>query len=172
MTLFSLAALLATHIAVIPAQTGTHQLERLSLMGSRLRGDNGREATSSFLVPFRKTDGEAVTGGGKPTPPAKPDPAIAKVAAQFEALFVAQMLKSARAASLGDDLTGKGGATFTDLADQLRAEALAKQAPLGVARILAAVTATPKISTVKVSTLTTSPQMSMPNSLASKAPAR
>ena len=39
------------------------------------------------------------------------DFATAKVARQFEALFVAQMLKSARAASLGDDLTGQGGAT-------------------------------------------------------------
>nr|WP_295662911.1 hypothetical protein [Polymorphobacter sp.] len=65
------------------------------------------------------------------------DPATAKVARQFESLFIAQMLKSARAASLGDDLTGKGGATFNDLADQLRAEALATQAPLGVARLLA-----------------------------------
>ena len=64
------------------------------------------------------------------------DPATAKVARQFEALFVAQMLKAARAASLGDDLTGQSGATFTDLADQLRAEVLSAQAPLGVARLL------------------------------------
>jgi flagellar protein FlgJ len=68
---------------------------------------------------------------------AAPDPATAKVARQFEALFVAQMLKAARAASLGDDLTGQGGATFNDLADQLRAEALAALAPLGVAKLLA-----------------------------------
>lgn len=66
----------------------------------------------------------------------KSDP-TAKIARQFEALFVAQMLKSARAASLGDDLSGQGGATFTGLADQLRAEALAAQAPLGVAKLLA-----------------------------------
>ena len=78
---------------------------------------------------------------------AKPGPAIAKVAAQFEALFVAQMLKSARAASLGDDLTGTGGATFTDLGDQLRADVLARQSPLGVARILAAGMAVPRFPT-------------------------
>ena len=65
------------------------------------------------------------------------DDQVTKIARQFEALFVAQMLKSARAASLGDDLSGQGGATFTGLADQLRAEALAAQAPLGVAKLLA-----------------------------------
>lgn len=69
--------------------------------------------------------------------PAAIDPTVAEVARQFEALFVGQMLKSARAASLADDpLTGKTGATFLDMSDQLRAQALAAQAPLGVARLL------------------------------------
>lgn len=69
---------------------------------------------------------------------AAPDPKIAAVARDFEALFVAQLLKSARAAALADDpLSGAAGATFTGLADQLRATALAAQAPLGVARWLA-----------------------------------
>ncbi|UAJ08678.1 hypothetical protein [Polymorphobacter megasporae] len=84
-------------------------------MGPRLRGDDDKNEGNTRKL----------------------DPATAKVARQFESLFIAQMLKSARAASLGDDLTGKGGATFNDLADQLRAEALATQAPLGVARLLA-----------------------------------
>lgn len=73
---------------------------------------------------------------------AGPDPKvtarITEVARQFEALFVGQMLRSARAAALADDpLTGRAGATFLDMADRLRAEALAAQAPLGVARLLA-----------------------------------
>jgi len=67
------------------------------------------------------------------------DTPTAKVAQQFEALFVAQMLKSARAAALADDpLTGSAGATFTDLADETRAQLLAAKAPLGVAKILEA----------------------------------
>lgn len=61
-----------------------------------------------------------------------------KVARQFEALFVAQMLKSARAAALvSDPLTGQGGATFSGMIDDARAQALSEQAPLGVARLLA-----------------------------------
>ncbi|MGI4879826.1 MAG: rod-binding protein [Janthinobacterium lividum] len=63
--------------------------------------------------------------------------AAAEVAKEFEALLVAQMLKSARAATLADDpLGGAGTATFTDLVDQTRAQALSAQAPLGVARLL------------------------------------
>jgi hypothetical protein len=99
-----------------PRAGGDPSPQPSEVTGPRLRGDDDQSAGST-----RKTI----------------DPATAKVARQFESLFVAQMLKSARAASLGDDLTGKGGATFNDLADQLRAEALSAQAPLGVARLLA-----------------------------------
>ena len=67
------------------------------------------------------------------------DKKIAKVAQQFEALFVGQMLKSARAAALADDpLLGSGGATFRDFQDEQRAQALAAAAPLGVAKLLRA----------------------------------
>ncbi len=66
-----------------------------------------------------------------------PDPKLAKVAQQFEALFVGQMLKSARAAALAvDPLEGQAGATFHDFQDEQRAQALAKAAPLGVAKML------------------------------------
>jgi hypothetical protein len=66
------------------------------------------------------------------------DPKLAKVAQQFEALFVGQMLKSARAAALADDpFEGPAGATFRDFQDEQRAQALAKAAPLGVAKLLA-----------------------------------
>jgi len=66
------------------------------------------------------------------------DPKLAKVAQQFEALFVGQMLKSARAAALADDpLESPAGATFRDFQDEQRAQALAKAAPLGVAKLLA-----------------------------------
>ena len=60
----------------------------------------------------------------------------AKVAQQFEALFVAQMLKSAHAAALAEDPLA-GDPTFRDFQDEARAQALAAAAPLGVARLLA-----------------------------------
>lgn len=78
--------------------------------------------------------------------PAAP-PVAAKVARQFEALFVQQLLKAAHAAALADDpLSGAGGETFRDMQDQVRAEALAAAAPLGVARLLAAKVAPPSVN--------------------------
>ncbi len=61
----------------------------------------------------------------------------AKVAEQFETLIAATLLRSARAANLGDDGLGTGGDTVRDMVDRQRAEAIARAAPLGVARLLA-----------------------------------
>ena len=61
----------------------------------------------------------------------------AAVARQFEALIVQTLLKSARAAKLGDDGLGATGNTVRDLQDRQRAEAIAAAAPLGVAKLLA-----------------------------------
>ena len=59
------------------------------------------------------------------------------VAERFEALIIQSLLRSARAARLGDDGLGSGGETVRDLQDRQRAEAIARAAPLGVARLLA-----------------------------------
>ena len=111
---------------VIPAQAGTHgggttpTMRPATSVGPGLRRDD--------------VDGKA-------------DPKTAKVAQQFEALFVRQLLKSARAASLADDaLMGAGGETFRDYQDDARAQALAAVAPLGVAKLLAARTPTPAVN--------------------------
>lgn len=68
-------------------------------------------------------------------PPGRPDPAAAKVATDFEALFIGQLLKAAHAAKLADDpLAGDG--SFRDLQDRQLAQSLARSAPLGVAKLL------------------------------------
>ena len=56
------------------------------------------------------------------------------VARQFEALLMQQVLKSARAAGLGDDLAGGPGAdTYKDLFDQQMAQQLSAGRGLGIA---------------------------------------
>lgn len=86
----------------------------------------------SMALPAVHTSADA-----RPHPNA--DKKLARVAQQFEALFVGQMLKSARAAALADDpLLGSGGATFRDFQDEQRAQSLAAAAPLGVAKLLRA----------------------------------
>lgn len=60
----------------------------------------------------------------------------AAVGTQFEALIIAQLLKSARAADLGDDLMGQNGGHVRDMIDQARADALARTGPFGLAKLL------------------------------------
>ena len=60
----------------------------------------------------------------------------AAVARQFEALFVQQVLARARAVHFADGPLTAGNGAFADFADQLRADALAGSAPLGVAQVL------------------------------------
>jgi Rod binding domain-containing protein len=60
----------------------------------------------------------------------------ARVAARFEALIVRSVLQSARNAKLGDDGLGSTGDNVRDMVDGVRAEAIARAAPLGVARLL------------------------------------
>lgn len=63
--------------------------------------------------------------------------ALRKTAQQFEALMTQQMLKSARAASLGDDLLGGGQTGFyQDMFDQQMASHLASGRGLGIADLL------------------------------------
>lgn len=55
----------------------------------------------------------------------------------FEAMFLNQMMKQARDASLADDLFGnKGTETYTSLLDQERSEVMAKNINLGIADAL------------------------------------
>lgn len=59
---------------------------------------------------------------------------VRAVARQFEALLMQQVLKSARAAGLGDDLAGGPGAdTYKDLFDQQMAQQLSAGRGLGIA---------------------------------------
>ncbi len=67
---------------------------------------------------------------------------LTKVATDFEALFIAQILKSAHAAALAEDpLKSDGEDSFRTLQDETTAKAIAIAAPLGVARELARATA-------------------------------
>ena len=68
----------------------------------------------------------------------KPDEAklAQKAGSDFEALLVTRMLKTARAAKLGDDLMGNN-APVRDLVDETRARAVTSAAPLGLAQLLA-----------------------------------
>lgn len=62
---------------------------------------------------------------------------IRAVARQFEALLMQQVLKSARAANLGDDLaSGPGSDTYKDLFDQQMAQQLSAGRGLGIADVL------------------------------------
>jgi Rod binding domain-containing protein len=61
---------------------------------------------------------------------------VAQVAHQFETLIAVSLLRSARAADLGDDGLGASAGPIRDLIDTNRAEAVARAAPLGVARLL------------------------------------
>ena len=66
----------------------------------------------------------------------------AEVARQFETIIAETLLRSARAAALGDDGLGDsampGGDNIRAMIDHARAEAIARAAPMGVARLLAA----------------------------------
>ncbi|TRW16680.1 hypothetical protein [Glacieibacterium frigidum] len=58
------------------------------------------------------------------------------VARDFEALFIAQMLKAARSAQLTDDPLAPDDGAFRDAQDRDLAQRLATAAPLGVAKLL------------------------------------
>ena len=62
----------------------------------------------------------------------------ADVALKFETMIAETLLRSARAARLGDDGLGETGGNIRDMVDHQRAEAIARAAPIGVARLLAA----------------------------------
>lgn len=68
----------------------------------------------------------------------QPDEAKAarKAGQDFEALLVTRLLKTARAAKLGDDMLGNND-QIRDMVDDQRGRAIAQAAPLGLAQLLA-----------------------------------
>ncbi|WP_164158299.1 hypothetical protein [Sandarakinorhabdus rubra] len=60
----------------------------------------------------------------------------ARAGADFEALLVTRLLKSARASALGDDLMGNND-IVRDQIDEQRGRLIASAAPLGLARLIA-----------------------------------
>ena len=62
--------------------------------------------------------------------------AAQKAGQDFEALLVTRLLKTARAAKLGDDLLGSND-QIRDMVDDQRGRAIAQAAPLGLAQLLA-----------------------------------
>ncbi len=62
--------------------------------------------------------------------------AAAKAGQQFEALMVTRLLKTARAARLGDDLMGNND-QLRDMIDDERGRLIARAAPIGLAQLLA-----------------------------------
>ncbi len=79
--------------------------------------------------------------GMAPRAPARTAAQTADVAHKFETLIAETLLRSARAANLGDDGLGETGGNIRDMVDHARAEAIARAAPMGVARLLARETA-------------------------------
>ena len=84
------------------------------------------------------------TTGGGASSPAHSDPLNAKrkaeiqsMAADFEAIFVRQMLTTMRSSSLGDGLfDGEGLKQFRDMQDAKLAESMATKGVFGVAELL------------------------------------
>lgn len=63
---------------------------------------------------------------------------LAKAAARFEALFIHQMLKSARAAKLGDGLFDSEALNqFQDMQDAKLSETMAVHTPMGIGKAMA-----------------------------------
>lgn len=82
-----------------------------------------------------------------PRAPASDAAKQAEVARQFETIIAETLLRSARAASLGDDGFGSDGGSenVRAMIDHARAEAIARAAPMGVARLLAPPVAAPQV---------------------------
>jgi Rod binding domain-containing protein len=75
-------------------------------------------------------------GGGNTAP----DPKIAKAASEFEALFVAQMLRSAReagAGAFGNSEGDQSSGAMMEMAEDQLAQALSSGGGLGLARTIA-----------------------------------
>jgi flagellar protein FlgJ len=65
------------------------------------------------------------------------DPALKKVAEQFEAIFLRQMIGTMRQAKLADDIFGSSATDqFRELADARTADSLASLGQFGIAKMI------------------------------------
>lgn len=65
------------------------------------------------------------------------DPALKKVAQQFEAVFVRQMMSTMRQAKLADDVLGSSATdSFQEMADARTADSLAALGQFGIAKLI------------------------------------
>lgn len=75
--------------------------------------------------------------GSSREPAAKVDPALKKVAKQFEAIFLRQMIGSMRQAKLTDDpLDSSATDNFRELADAKTADSIAALGRFGIAQMI------------------------------------
>ena len=74
--------------------------------------------------------------GHAPDAPGRDARSAAAAGQQFEALLVTRLLKTARAAKLGDDLMGSSD-QIRDMIDEQRGRLIAGAAPIGLAQLLA-----------------------------------
>ena len=74
-------------------------------------------------------------GGTKPAAPV--DPGLRKVAQQFEAIFLRQMIAGMRQAKLSEDVLGSSATdNFVELADARTAESVAALGRFGIAAMI------------------------------------
>jgi len=87
-----------------------------------------------------KIEGSLVPAGNGPSTGKQADPAKLKdTAAQFEALLISQMMKSARESSSGGwggESEDKAGESMIDMAEQQMAQLLAAGGGLGLAKLV------------------------------------
>lgn len=71
------------------------------------------------------------------TSPKKADAALTKVAQQFEAVFVRQMMSTMRQAKLADEVFGSSATdSFQEMADARTADSLASLGQFGIASLI------------------------------------
>jgi flagellar protein FlgJ len=88
------------------------------------------------MTTLSSTTGAAVATGGATTASSPERARLHQAAQQFEAIFVRQMLSSARASNFGDTLWGddQGNQTFTQMRDERFADITAQSGTLGLAK--------------------------------------
>ena len=90
---------------------------------------------TSILPSIDPTAQSAATAAKQPVSKAKM--AADSMAADFEAIFVRQMLSTMRTASLGEGLfDGQGMEQFRDMQDSMLAENIAEKGVFGIANLL------------------------------------
>ncbi len=85
------------------------------------------------MTQIASSSAPSATQAGKPAT----DPALAKAAQQFEAIFLRQMIASMRQGSLAEGLFDNGATEqFRDMADAKTADNLSKTGSFGIAELM------------------------------------